>query len=449
MQFITLADYFLLPFFLLIIYAVAYFIRKRDYPPGHPWYRYFMTGLTLKIVGAIFIGLIYQYYYGGGDTFMYFLTAKEINNSFTDSPEKWYKLIMHIPRWYDGEYYSYINRMPFYESTSEYAVAAIAAILGILCSTTYLPIAVMFGALSYIGIWALFKTFASKYPDYTRQIAICCLFIPSTVMWGSGLFKDTICMFGLGLLTYGTFQILIQRNFQISVIGATILGFWLIATIKLYILLAFIPALALWILFTFSHRLRPGLTRTTIKIVVIGACVGGFIIFSQKFASELGKYSLENVAQTSYTTNMNIAQVSGDEGSTYSLGDMDPSIGGMLKKFPLAVNVTLFRPYLWETRKIIQFTNAIEASMFLWVTLKILLSLGFRKVKETVGADPTIQFCLIFTIIFAFAVGLSSGNFGTLSRYRIPCLPFYGVALVLIYYKNKPVENNILAFNQK
>lgn len=447
MQFITLTDYFLLPFFLLIIYGIAYFIRKKDYPVGHPWHPYFMTGLTLKIVGAILIGLIYQYYYGGGDTFMYFETARVINSSFGDSPHKWLNLMLHIPHWYDGEYSHYIYNMPWYESTTEYTVAVIAALLGIFTATSYLPIAVMFGSLSYIGLWALFKTFASKYPDYTKQIAMCCLFIPSTIMWGSGLFKDTICMFGLGLLTYGAFQMLMKRNFQLSIMGGTVLGFWLISSIKLYILLAFIPALALWILFTFSHRLRPGLTRTAVKVSVIGACLGGFIIFSQKFASELGKYSLENVASTSYMTGTYIAQTSGDQGSTYSLGDMDPSIGSMLKKFPLAVNVTLFRPYLWETRKVIQFINAIEASMFLWVTIKILLSVGFRKVKETIGADPTIQFCLIFTIIFAFAVGLSSGNFGTLSRYRIPCLPFYGLALVLIYYKNKPVENNILAFN--
>jgi len=52
--------------------------------------------------------------------------------------------------------------------------------------------------------------------------------------------------------------------------------------------------------------------------------------------------------------------------------------------------------------------------------------------------DPTIQFCLIFSVIFAFAVGISSYNFGALSRYKIPCLPFYAVALVLIHYKNAP-----------
>ncbi len=127
---------------------------------------------------------------------------------------------------------------------------------------------------------------------------------------------------------------------------------------------------------------------------------------------------------------------------------MDPTIAGMLKKFPLAVNITLFRPYIWETRKPFQLLNAIEAMLFLWVTIKILFSIGPRKVWKTIGSDPTIQFCLIFTIIFAFAVGLSSGNFGTLSRYRIPCLPFFGIALVLIYYKHNPVEKNILSFKK-
>jgi len=141
--------------------------------------------------------------------------------------------------------------------------------------------------------------------------------------------------------------------------------------------------------------------------------------------------------------------VSGDEGSGYDLGAFDPSLVGMLKKFPLAVNVTLFRPYIWETRKVLQLINAFEALLFLWVTLKILFTVGLKKTWRTIKDDPTIQFCLIFTIVFAFAVGISSYNFGALSRYRIPCLPFYAIALVLIYYKNNPIEKNILSLRRQ
>ena len=446
MEFISLLDYLLLPIFLVVIFVIAYFVRENLYPEGHEWRPYFMPGLIAKVVGAIMIGLIYQYYYGGGDTANYHYHATVINSAFSESPVKWFNLILRIPPWYDGDYSQYISQMYWYEAPPEYTVACITAFLGIINFTTYLPTAVIFAAISFTGTWALFRTFATRYPAFTKYIAWCALYIPSTIMWGSGIFKDTICMFGLGWMTYGVFRMLLQRDFSIKNIAFTIISFMLIATIKIYILMAFIPALALWVLFTYSHRIPNPASRFIIKAVVILICFGGFVFFSQRYAVELGRYSLTNIANTSYITSSYISSMSGDESSSYSLGSMDPSLGSMIRKFPLAVNVSLYRPYLWEVRKPIQFLNAIEAFLFLWITIKVIISVGLGRVWKTITEDPTIQFCLIFTIIFAFAVGLSSGNFGALSRYRIPCLPFFGLSLVLIYYKNKPLENNIVSF---
>ena len=155
---------------------------------------------------------------------------------------------------------------------------------------------------------------------------------------------------------------------------------------------------------------------------------------------------MEKVAITSNVTRGWIYYSSGDEGSAYSLGDFSPTINGMLSKFPLAVNVTLFRPYFWESKKIIVALSALEAILFLFLTLKILISVGPAKTWKTISNDPTIQFCLVFSIIFAFAVGISSYNFGSLSRYKIPCLPFYALGLILIYYKNKPLNKKLLGF---
>ncbi len=447
MQFITLLDYFLLPLYLLIIYLVAFIFRERRYPVGHPWRKYFMPGLTVKIVGAIFIGMIYQYYYGGGDTSNYFEHAQIVNSAFDESIVKWFNLVLGIPPWYDNEYSSYISSLlPWYESPAEYTVVALVAFIGIFTFTTYLPIAVIFGVIAFTGMWALFRTFALKYPAYLKYIAICTLYIPSTIMWGSGIFKDTICMFGLGWMTYGAFRILIHRDFSAKNIILTLVSFYFVAVIKVYILLAFLPALALWILFTYSHSIPGSSMRLFVKTFIILISVGGLLYFSEKFSQSLGKYSLQNVAKTSYVTRTYINSVSGDAGSGYTLGDLDPSFTGMLKKFPLAVNVSLFRPYIWETTKPIQMLNALEAFMFLWVTIKVAFSVGLVQCWRTIKSDPTIQFCLIFTLVFAFAVGISSYNFGALSRYRIPCLPFYGLALVLIYYKNKPIVKNILSF---
>ncbi len=441
MQFITLADYLLLPFYLAIIYMIALGFRNRKYPPGHPWRPYFIPGLTVKLGGAIFIGLIYQYYYKGGDTTHYFLQSQTLNESFSESPVTWFQLIFHIPEGYESAVNNYTSRIYWYDAPNNYAVIVTAALAGMLSFNTFLPSSLLFAALSFTGIWAMFRAFASQYPALTKHIALAILFIPSTYIWGSGIFKDTLCMFGMGWMIYGSFTLLIQRKIRPGGVLLTVIGFYLIAVIKIYILVSFLPALALWILFSYSQKISSSFVRLFIKIGIFAGSAGMFVLFSSSFSEELGKYSLENIAQTATLTRDYIFTSSGDEGSAYDIGAFDPSIAGMLKKFLPAVNVTLFRPYIWESRKPIVLFNALEAFLFLFFTLKLILTLGLKKIWKAINSDPNIQFCLIFTLIFAFAVGISSANFGTLSRYRIPCLPLYGLALILIYYKyNDPAK---------
>jgi hypothetical protein len=442
---VSILDYALLPFYLAVVYAMAFRARNRRYSVNHPWRKYYIPALSVKILGALFISIIYAYYYKGGDTFNYFYDSQVINNSFNESFSKWFNLLFHIPGPSDGEYYNYISQMSFYRDPASYTVSAITAFLSVFTLNTYLPTAVLFAFLSFSGIWALFKTFASLYPKLIRPIAIAILFIPSVFVWGSGIFKDTICIFGLGWLTYSVFRILIQKDFSFSNIILAVLSFSMIAQVKIYILLAFIPALLIWILFNASQKNKNRSEKFLIRFFFIGIIIIGFIFAVQEFGNELGKYSLDRVAQTSLVTRGYIYLVSSDQGSAYSLGDFSPTIGGMLSKFPLAVNVTLFRPYIWESKKIIVLLSAVEALIFLFLTLKILFTIGPAKILRTIAEDPTIQFCLIFSVIFAFAVGISSYNFGALSRYKIPCLPFYALALVLIYYKSNPPQKNIFS----
>lgn len=444
-QFITFLDYLLLPFYLSAIFFIAYKFRESRYPVGHPWRKYFLPGLMLKVGGAIFISLIYRYYYGWGDTALYHWHAKIINSAFNESPAKWYNMLFRIPEWYEGSYAKYISQMDWYEAPAEYTVCTIVAILMIFTFNTFLPTAVILAAIAFSGIWAMFRTFATKYPEYTKYIAISILFIPSTIMWGSGIFKDTICMFSLGWMTYGAFRLLINRDFRFATVGITAVSFMLLATIKLYILIAFIPAIIFWILATYSHKIRNAFVRFAMTVGIALVCALGFVVVMQKYAEVFGKYSLDRIAKTSYLISSYIQEQSGDQGSAYNLGDIQPTAASMIGKFPAAVNVTLYRPYIWETRKIMQFVNAIEAMIFMLLTIKVVISLGPAKMWRALAQDPTIQFCLIFTLIFAFAVGLSSGNFGTLSRYRIPCLPFFGLTMTLMYYKYYPIQVNILS----
>lgn len=375
----------------------------------------------------------------------YFYHAKIINGVFWDSPVKWFNLLFKTSATTSSmDYYEYISKMYWFGKDSEYTVSAFTAMCSLLFFTTYLPTAVVFAVLSFTGLWALFRTFAAFYPHLVKPVAIAVLFVPSVVVWGSGIFKDTLCMFALGWLTYSVFRLLVQKRFTVGNILILLFSVLLVYTIKLYILIAFIPALFLWVLFIYTRPIKNKTLRIlTQTCFLIFALVISLAVFQSLGADILGRYALENIIDTSEITREWIIYSSGDEGSAYDLGAIN-SPTDMILAIPKAINVTLFRPYLWESRKIIVLLSALESFLFLVLTLKVIFVVGPIKTWKTVAGDPNLIFCLILTFIFAFAVGISTGNFGSLSRYKIPCLPFYTLMLLLIYYKNVPGKKRLL-----
>jgi hypothetical protein len=339
---------------------------------------------------------------------------------------------MRMPVEENPELYKYvIQNMEWYVDPSSYSVIRVAAIFGVFTGTHYLPIAIMFAYFSFTGIWAMYRTFVNIYPKLYKELAIAFVFIPSTFVWGSAIFKDTLCMFGIGWLTYTTFRLFINRDFSARNIFMLIVSFYVVYATKLYILMAFVPALSIWLLTTYTTKIKSSGLRFLAKIIFIGVSSFSFYIILTVFASEFSKYSLENIAQTAETTRGWLIHQSGDEGSAYDLGAFDPSIGGMLVKFPQAVVVTLFRPFPWEARKVIVMLSALEALLFVYFTFKAFQKKGIIKTLGLVMKDPNLLFFITFSLIFAFAVGISTYNFGALSRYKIPCLPFYAAFLLI------------------
>jgi hypothetical protein len=256
-------------------------------------------------------------------------------------------------------------------------------------------------------------------------------------VWGSAIFKDTVCMFGIGWLTYTTFRMFINKDYSKKNILLLAFSFYVVYATKLYILMAFVPALSIWLLTTYSSKIKSASMRLVTKIAFIAISALAFFAIINVFAREFEKYSLENIATTAETTREWLAYQSGDEGSGYDLGSFDPTIGGMLVKFPQAIVVTLFRPFPWESKKVIVLLSALEALAFVYFTFKAFQKRGIPKTISLIFKDPNILFCLTFSLIFAFAVGISTYNFGALSRYKIPCLPFYAAFLMLVINYHK------------
>ncbi|WP_448697809.1 hypothetical protein ACFGVR_13510 [Mucilaginibacter sp. AW1-3] len=440
---ITVTDYILLPFYLLIIYKTAYYYRDKYYPVNHPWRAYFIPGLTAKIAGALFIGLLYFYYYGDGDTFNYYYHTSLINDTLTQSPGTWFRLITHSANeniYYDA---TTMSEMFWYDDVPAYTTSCLGAFIGLFCFTKYLVINTIIASISFIGMWLMFITFATQYKNITKYIAIAVLFMPGPVVWGSGLFKDSFCMFAIGCLVYSMHVLFEQRVFKISAVILSVISIILLFLIKAYILVL-LPALILKAILNYKKVVAEHPEKKIIFYFIV--ILFSFITYkaSAKALTYLSDFSVDKVLETVKKQKDYLLMVSlASEGSAYDLGDFDPSVQGILKMTVPAINVALFRPYLWEAHSPIQLLSALESAFVLFLTLYLILKRKFLESIKKIYHDPTLIMCLIFTLIFAFLVGVSSYNFGTLSRYKIPCVPFFMVFLAVMIFdrkENKTIE---------
>ncbi|HVG12544.1 MAG TPA: hypothetical protein VM843_06040, partial [Flavisolibacter sp.] len=153
MQYLTIWDLVLTPLYLLVLHFIAKRQRDKRYPPGHALRRYFLPGLWVKFGGAVFIALVYQFYYGGGDTFNFYRHSLVINSAFGESFGTWLDLVLRRPIEVNPRLYFYVSQMEWYTDPSSYTVASIGAVFGIISGTTYLPIALLFAYFSFTGVW--------------------------------------------------------------------------------------------------------------------------------------------------------------------------------------------------------------------------------------------------------------------------------------------------------
>lgn len=429
-------DFFIAPIFLVLIYAIAFLIRP--FVTEKQNRRYFIPALSLKIIGAISIGLIYQFYYGGGDTFTYFTYgSRYIWEAFQDSPVLAFKLIF-AGQEYIGDTFQYASKIYTYGDLSSYFVVRVAGVLDLLTFHTYAATAILFAAISFSGLWAMYHVFYKLFPKQHFGMAVAVFFIPSVFFWGSGILKDTITFGALGWATYSIYYLFIERRNILPSVLILLLSFYTIYVVKIYILLCFIPAAILWIFYLRIGAVKNVVVKVIIAPVVLGIAgvIGYYSVL--KIGEDNPRYDVENLANTAKITAEWIHYVSEREGgSAYTLGDFDYSPAGMLRKFPLAVWVSLYRPYLWEAHNIVMLLSALESFALLLFTLYVMYNVGFIHTFKLIFREPVLIFCFIFAIVFAFAVGVSTYNFGSLVRYKIPMYPFFvsGLIILLSYSK--------------
>lgn len=361
--------------------------------------------------------------YGSGDIFGYARRGQELAAALTLNFEdmSWEVLMLLFHQ---------EAMLPFTMSGIGSSTGSMSAIAGLIAYFTrgyVYASCVLLGVAAFFAKLCVYEVFRQTYPQpLHRRLLIANLLIPSAVFWSSGLLKEAVAIVGLGPVMLGLHRMLRGRllsGFILLSVGSVAIGL-----VKAYILFAFVIAAGAWIYADRAWRGRGAQLRPVHLFIGLGVAVGGLILLGKLFP----QYALESlVEQAAYYQDAG-QRVRG--GSTYTLvGEASEASANLqLLYAPLALLTSLYRPLIIEGTNPQLFVNALETTAFLVASGWIVYKLRFRAIYNAITQSPLAVFALVFIVTFGVAVGLTTTNLGTLSRYRVPLVPFFASLLVVL-----------------
>lgn len=410
-------DLIIAPLALIIITMWLLFIRKKQ---PEPIKKYFLPAFFLRPFGALMISVITEFYYTYGDTYHFYFNAQALRGLFIKEPMTWLSILFRDPN--DGsesmqKYLDIIGNYSLYSTsvfkTSENAsLSKIASVINIICFDSYIGIAMFIGLLSFLGCWYIFKTFVHVYPGYEKQFAWLTLYLPSLWFWGSGVLKDPVCLFALGILLNGFFiknGSLFKRIIKIS------LGAFLLIKVKSYIFYAFALAAIIGLAVYYFKRLSTFLKIFTL-LIFVAALVLSYSSLIAAITETLNDIIADSQKFLDYYTK------SKETGDATIIPTLDPTPLGFLK-FSIEGLITVFmKPFPWQINKPLYLFVILENLLIYYIIFKKIkpVDIDFKKNHRLLT-----NFSFAFFIILGIIVGTNSFNLGTISRYRVPALPFF------------------------
>lgn len=438
---------FILILFLVVIIALYY---KRNHITQSGVSNFFLPALLIKIFAGYGVGLIFYFYYGHGDTLTYFEGGQVILETLFSKPIDGLKMLVL------GENLGYdFPNNHLVESVELFRMHQFCALTGLLSGNSYLGSSLYFSLFSFLGCWLMFTRIARITTIDTKYLAFAILFFPSVVFWSSGILKDTLVMGSLGIAVYNVIGIFyLERKKIINFIGLLFWVYFLLLT-KDYVAYIFVLSLLSFAVIRFFNSIRSFVLKWLFIFSMLIALVPTFFLLGPIIENKIQEVLVVNFLQAAlfYQNGMvNKSTKMDNAGNSYDLGikydDANLNVGSLIGVAPLATYTTLYKPYVWKSRKIIILISAIENLFLMIVTIFLLMNFYKINFFKRIKIQPVIIFFLIFFLVYATLVGIASGNYGSLSRYRIPCLPFFLLTIIFLLQSigtiSKPISRKEL-----
>jgi len=467
------------------------------------------SGLSLRIIRGIFLlkilaslalWAIYTYYYtdrSTADIFKYFDDSKVMYDAIHTHPSDYFRMLFGIGNDSPGFNHYYIqmhNWARQYESNlynDSHTIIRFNALLRILSLGCYQVHAVILCFLSLSGLVALYKVFAHLLPGKKTGVIASVFLIPSVLFWGSGVLKEGLIFFGLGILILHWYRCW-SGKFSVGSLLWVCFGVCLLLVTKFYIIVSIVPGLIYlaWILFSGNKYFLLKFSIVMAFYAGLGLSVkylvpaydplqvlsikqrdfsslakGGallrcdtamiYLTIEQRTknlikANHPGEYTLREGTPIVYWHDYSAEEdtLFGMQGPTpvvYRMENdmprsgsmiwtrpLEPTVSSFLRNLPMALLNTLFRPLPTEVRGPMLLMPCLEI-----IGYTLLLGSCFFYYRTKADGMEYALFCLSFVFILFAITGLTTPVMGALVRYKAPGLPFLVLSLLFFLDEEK------------
>lgn len=425
---------FIGPVFFLAILLI--FILKSDRFSLNAFPKYWIyIALAFKIVAAIAYFVVYTYYYterSENDMYRYYDDAKVMYSAFDEDKFAYFQMVFNTnpkSEFLADNYYNKMNN--WYRSLDDIVgndnrtIIRICAFFMLFAFDSFFTVKLLFVFMAFLGLFLIYKTLENDDFVKNKLLFIFVFFMPSLVFWTSSISKEALLVFALGGFVFYFKKLFLDFKFSfLSIILFLVFGF-VLSSVKMYVILALLPALIALVLSKFIRFNRFALFLFTFVCLISIYWNFHYVFpdynFVQTFVSKQHDF-----------INFSIFV---NAGSFFEMKMLEPSLFSFISALPNAFYSVFFRPFFFDASNFLMLAASFENFIFL---IFLIFSLLFY--QRNFKPDSWFWAKIFFVFFFFSIIGISTPVSGAVVRYKIIVYPFL-VSAVLSFVNTKNLVN--------
>jgi len=409
--------HFLLMVFYVLLFSII-ILRSRFFSISGTSKYWFVAVFWAKVAMGTAMYFIYSNHYtdrATADIFKYFDDSYYMTEALWNKPTDYFKMLFGV--WNNSDYFNemYYDKMNnwfrVYKSSmynDSHAIIRFNAFVRIFSFGFFHVHTVFMSFLSLIGLTAFFKSIQMVTKQKTKLFFGVIFLTPSVLFWSSGVLKEGIMFFALGIMLYGLVAIKEKRTR--CPLGWTLLILFLIPLlfqVKFYVFACF--SLGAFGYALYHSRLMPRLWLNYLIATVVVFFVGmNFHHFSPEF----------NLLDLIVIKQQDLIALAQEEkaGSLFELTRLQPSLFSLVQNAPEAILNSFLRPFPWDASGALMWVGTLENGLVLGYLFLVLFF--FKR-----PAKPQLNMALSLILsgfLILVVVGWTTPVSGALIRYKVP-----------------------------